>query len=391
MQRHLKLAINRFDRTPASLRDEYGNGELVAEVTVNLASLYHHYYLDFYGHAPPDPDPTQFEYLRFLLPTADFRLKGDGIGDCTIIRRHSSAALGQAFCRWFLHDHLNMTYFAHIQHVLNRPSHVAFPKVQVKRIQKGDVPDYLCAQAIGQEVFLAEAKGRYPSISFKSKEFTSWRNQFARVLVTDKQNRPRSLKGFIVGTRFATENAPNSHSGIYAEDPETHGEGPLDEGSRLSLGTAVASSHYANLATKLNQPLLAAALETGFGLSEQLRLNAIVWEYQGPNLRKRRFVGGYYPSRSGALAIEIDDEGRPHRRTSDPFRLDIGSGTFFGLEESIFRQVVQLARRRSATPISLELGRYEEVQHFYSAVSILRDGSIFAPLDFFAPAEQIQL
>src|SRR5690348_6853685 len=116
MERVLKLALNNFDTTPPSLQDADGTGKPVTEVTVNLASLYHHYYLDFYGHAPPDPDPTRFEYLRFLSPTADFRLSGEGIGDCTVIRRHSSTALGQAFCRWFLHDHLGMTYFAHMQH-----------------------------------------------------------------------------------------------------------------------------------------------------------------------------------------------------------------------------------------------------------------------------------
>jgi hypothetical protein len=76
MERTIKLALNKFDQTPKSLIE----GELgrpLQEITVNLTSLYHHYYLDSYGRVPPDPDPAQFEYLRFLLPTADFRLKGD--------------------------------------------------------------------------------------------------------------------------------------------------------------------------------------------------------------------------------------------------------------------------------------------------------------------------
>ena len=91
---------------------------------VPLASLYHHYYLDSHGKDRPNPDPAQFEHLQFLLPTNDFRIQGDGIGVSTSVRRHRSNELGHAFCRWFLHDHLNITYFAHMEHVLSRKAWV---------------------------------------------------------------------------------------------------------------------------------------------------------------------------------------------------------------------------------------------------------------------------
>ena len=55
MERLLKLALNKFDTIPRSLYDADRTGSPVTEVTVSLASLYHHYYLDSYGQAAPDP------------------------------------------------------------------------------------------------------------------------------------------------------------------------------------------------------------------------------------------------------------------------------------------------------------------------------------------------
>lgn len=45
-----------------------------------MAALFHHYYLDARGHAPPDPDPAHFEHLSFFCADPALRLKGDGIG-----------------------------------------------------------------------------------------------------------------------------------------------------------------------------------------------------------------------------------------------------------------------------------------------------------------------
>ncbi|HKS74961.1 MAG TPA: hypothetical protein VJQ82_17270 [Terriglobales bacterium] len=399
MERTLKLALNKFDQVPKSLIDGK-SGCPLEEITVNLTSLYHHYYLDSYGRIPPDPDPAQFEYLRFLLPTSDFRLKGDGIGVCTAVRRHSSTALGQAFCRWFLHEHVGITYFAHMQHVLDKPPAPGFDGLKVQRVDHGDVPDYLCAEEATKGVFIAEAKGRYSAINFKNREFASWRKQFERVLVTDGHGLPRTLKGYIVGTRYATEESASTvQSGLAAEDPQTPGEKPLDAGETRSLAAAIAVRHYADIATKLNQPRLGAALESGAGLPDQYLVNAVIWEYQGLELAKRRFVGGYYPNGTGVIPIQLTDERQLVRRAPDPLRLDVGEGTFFGLEESIFRQIVQFARRSARDsrgrevelPNVPEFSRYEQTRHFYSAISILRDGSIFAPVEFFSPVQPIRI
>lgn len=68
---------------------------------------------------------------------------------------------------------------------------------------------------------------------------------------------------------------------------------------------------------------------------------------------------------------------------SDPFRLDYGGGTFYGVEENIFEQVTTMARRGAFA--AGEIDQFEYTEPFYSAISTLRDGSIIAPIEFLTP------
>jgi hypothetical protein len=223
MERTIALALNKFPSVPLTLRETPTNDTARKEIRINLADLFHHYYHDSYGRSPPNPDPAQFEHLRFLVPEEGFRIQGDGIGISTAVRRNRSIELGQAFCRWFLHEHLNMTYFAHMKQALDGQLHPTYFAHHLERTQKGDTPDYFCARN-ANDVFLAEAKGGYEAAGFASKKFASWRSQFDRVVVKDGAGNPRRIKGFIVSTRFSTEESgPGVKSTLLAEDPETRG------------------------------------------------------------------------------------------------------------------------------------------------------------------------
>jgi hypothetical protein len=389
MDKTIDIALNKFSPIPTSLC-EASSKTPKSQIPINLAGLYHHYYLDCYGQVPPNPDPAQFEYLRFLTNTRDFRLAGDGIGASTAARRHRSNELGQAFCRYFLHDHLGVTYFAHIEHILNKGFQSKFCNLRIDRISEGDVPDYLCSRN-ARRAYVAEAKGRYSSISFNSSEFKSWRNQFSRVIAKDRSDNSVSLKGFIVGTRFATEqNRQYVKSRISAEDPRTPGS--INDDVNGNLGAMVASIHYGNIATKLRQPILAASLTEGFLVPDEIRFPAVVWEFQASPvqgvsypLQGRRFVGGYFPSTEGTIALE-QQSGRLIFRPVAPLRLDVGTGTFFGVEESIFRIMASVARRGLAS--IAEIDTFPDIQPFYSAISVLRDGSIMSPIEFLTPVAQ---
>jgi hypothetical protein len=68
MEKTIGLALNRFNAVPPSLMGNPSGNRPQSEIVVNLASLYHHYFLDTRGREPPDPDLAQFEHLQFLLP-----------------------------------------------------------------------------------------------------------------------------------------------------------------------------------------------------------------------------------------------------------------------------------------------------------------------------------
>jgi len=379
MEKILSLRLNEFPVTPNSLRIAPANNTPRPELEVPLAGLYHHYYLDTHGKTPPDPDPAQFEHLQFLLPCHDFRVRGDGIGFSTEIRRNRSNEFGHAFCRWFLYEHLNITYFAHIEHIFRRGMHRGFGGLSIERKSSGDTPDYFCAEDVNK-IYLAEAKGRHSSVSFANAEFKTWRKQFDRIAVKDRTGQERSVKGFIIAVRFGTEYKPSIKTTLFAEDPATHGNGSLDAEDAQAIGAAIITSHYSGIASKLNQPILAAALSGGFTVPDEILFPATIWEMRLPPFQGMRFVGGYF-SQDGRSALRI--EGDKLVTESDVFRLDVHPPTFFGVEETIFKQLVSIARTGSER--TRDLARLPDYPPFYSGASLLRDGSVIGPLDFFTP------
>lgn len=385
MDKKIRLELNEYDPIPPSLCQSHAPDVPCDELSVDLAKLYHHYYLDTYGRLPPSPDPTQFEHLRFLMPASSFRFLGNGLGSSTSARRSKSTELGQAFCRWFLHEHLDITYFAHVGELMDRQDVRGIAGCKLERIAKGDTPDYLCAKS-ASSIYLGEAKGRYSSVSFKTKEFEDWRKQFTRVHVLDATGAVRRVKGHIVATRFATEeDSPRIQSTIFAEDPYTEGERGLDELASQSLALAVIGIHYSHIAEKLNQPLLAAALWNGISLPNEILVPTILWRLNLDTVKERLFVGGYYPGPTGESAFSIKDGGL-RQLQADPFRLDQPTGTFVGVEASVFRSLV--ASCRSSGIVGPQLPRLEVGERIYSAISLLRDGSVIGPVEFFTPVSQ---
>lgn len=384
MFKTLALALNKYPSVPQSLRLNPANNVAKDVVEVDPARLYHHFYLDTRGYAPINPDPAQFTYLDHLTPTQELRCVGDGFGIGTAYRRSTSNQLGQAFCRWFLYDHLKITYFAHMDEVLDRAAHKDFGGYTVKRVENGDAPDYLCSQNISM-VYLAEAKGRTSSISFGSADFQKWRKQFDRVVVQTSAGVPQITKGHIVATRFATEATPRVKSKIFAEDPASPGDEPLREAP--GLGAAVVALHYASIAAKIRQPILSAALASGVTVPVEIQFPAVVWEFVAGPLVGKRFVGGFFPGNADGDIAHYTLKNGSILLKQNTLRLDIGPGTFFGVAEEVFQTLCTMAR--SGDPIASQLAQYPDIPFFYSGASLLRDGTLIVPLDFMRPVEQI--
>jgi hypothetical protein len=72
------------------------------------------------------------------------------------------------------------------------------------RRTNGDLPDYVCGKD-KTDVNLLEAKGRYRSVTFKSREFEDFRAQIDRAQLLGTDGKPMRVKGFISAMRWATE------------------------------------------------------------------------------------------------------------------------------------------------------------------------------------------
>jgi hypothetical protein len=242
-----------------------------------------------------------------------------------------------------------------------------------------------CAQTLLTVPYLAEAKGRTSSISFNSRDFQAWRRQFERILVLNDAGVSCILKGFVVATRFGTELQGRVRSRIYVDDPQTLGREAMTSDDGIRLTNWIKAIHYSYLASKLDQPILAASLRHGFLLPEEIRVIGTVWTSAFPPLRDQAFVGGYYLA-SDDSPWRLGEDGKVIFRQRAPFRLGVPRGTFFGLDETTFRSMVDLARRGSSASDAL---RPQGTDFVYSAISRLRDGSIVAPIEFFAPTGTI--
>ncbi|KTT48648.1 hypothetical protein SB11R_14500 [Pseudomonas oryzihabitans] len=378
MKKLLQLALSKYEPIPPTLQ---GASEKRAKTVIelDLAALYHHFYLDTYGVQPPSPDPAQFEHIRFLMPDDELRFQGDGVGASTSAKRSKSSEMGQAFCRWFLHEHLGIKYFAHLDRLIDDPTK-NLARFTVERVSPGDMPDYLCSAGPGS-VVLAEAKGRYTSVGFHTSEFNQWRAQFTRIKVLDANGVAVSVKGHIVATRFATELKPNVQTKLYAEDPSTEGKEPISGATAYSLSERVIASHYGDALMKIDQPHLAFAIWRSLRLERQSSIPVTIWQFAFEGL-PQLFVGGYYAKNINEPLIDLEDK-QVKIRSWDPFRLGVHSGTFVGIELSIFKHLVEVARGEA--DLLDDLPEVDPVRDIYSGMSMLGDGSIIGPLSMFIP------
>lgn len=380
MNKSINFRLNKFPSVPHVLRKIPLIDEAKTEFTIDLARLYHHYNMDKWGNAPIDPDPGNFEYLRYLYSSNDFRLLESAVSTSSSTKREVSFRLGQAFCRYFLYEFCGITYFAHMDKVLERPLHPAFDGMRISRRSDGDVPDYLCAKSVIKP-YIAEAKGRFTNISFASAEFKTWREQFTRIKVADKYGINKKLKGYIVGTKFVTDkNSPITMPCIMAEDPETIGEEYIS-GNQLGLGKGCIALHYAELIYKLGFNLLAASLDEGFIVPNDIQYQLPVWECHYPPLQGERFVGGYI----GDSELHFQQQSNGHAVFyPNILRLGIPSPTFFGLRASTFRILRKVCMGQ--WDMLSEIPELPDTEFRGSNIAWLRDGSVSGSLDFFSLA-----
>ncbi len=383
MHRTVRFELNNVSPIPHTLREVSHIDLPGAETTVNLGQLFLQQYFDSFPSGPPKTDPTRFEYLDLVSGTEDFRFHSFVSEASTVKKRTISTELGQAFCRLLLHDHFDITYFAHLRDVIGKSTHSAFNGLKIERAIAGDVPDYLCARSVTKPM-LAEAKGRFTSIGFSTEEFRSWRNQFTRVRIVDRQSITRKLKGFVCGTRFITDaNSEKMRSCVYLEDPEIPGESQLDAESATSLARAIMAIHYGRIFSKLGLSNIASALTAGYSLTRQLTFPVTVWECLSEPLQGKMYVGGWYRTAEGPAPSLTKTGWLP------PMELGCGHLAFVGLELNI-AQMLARAARGSWNELH-ELPKAEPNGRWSSELAWLYDGTVTAPAQQFLPRDVVTL
>lgn len=377
MNKEIDFRLNKFNTTPNTLRKDPTANDPKTTTTIDLCRLFHHYYLDSYGVTPPNPNHANFEYLRFLSSCRDFRFVNDGPASSKGKKRTISMELGQAFCRYFLYENLGVTYFAHLEKIINKETHPAFEGLTIRKVKNGDIPDYLCCRSVTKP-FIAEAKGRYTKIDFSNAEFTKWRAQFNTIQAYDRSKSTIKLKGYIIGTSYATEMSKRVlRSTIYSEDPETPGEEVFNE-NEPGFGQGTISIHYSRILSKLGLGLMSSALDVGFVIPEDLKFNLPVWRCNFGPIAGERFVGGFISELEPKLVKQSNG-----RIAFQPniFRLGIPSPIFIGLRFETFRLLRKVLLGNWKLLSVVEPLVDTEIRP--SNIAWLRDGSVTGALDFF--------
>jgi hypothetical protein len=385
MTRTIELALNAFTKVPPTLLDPKTKG-VTSPITFDAKSVLHHYFVAKYGD--DTADPCCYEYEIGLTSGPDWRFRKGGIGRDTESKRNISNELGKGFARWFLYEHLGFTYFCPLGDLLDRKN---ADGSRWTRVSKGDLPDYVCGPD-DRQVHLLEAKGRYSPVAFNTQAFAGFRAQIQRAALLDGKGAPISVKGFISAARWATERSPRIRARLNVEDPRTEGREVGQEGFPRPVGVAMVVGHYSPVLTALNLPIHAAALRSAGRAPERAGVTRGIWRCNAGPLEGRRFVGGIV-AEPGAHVLwpfwfdwYFEPPTRLQLRTF-PFFL-APSPRFFGVEEHVFHQVLDVSRGgigldRVIEPINVP----EETR----SLSLLRDGTVLGPARYFEPVDVIDL
>jgi hypothetical protein len=117
-----------------------------------------------------------------------------------------------------------------------------------------------------------------------------------------------------------------------------------------------------------------------FVVPEQIRFPATSWELMIPEVAREPFIGGYFAPDGQDPQWEITEKSLALRK--HPLRLDYSRGTFLGLTQSVFKNIVSIARGVFAFG---EVPRFDRIVQVHSALSMLGDGSVLGPIEFFRP------
>lgn len=278
------------------------------------------------------------------------------LGQAREVKVALSGLFGRFVARAYLERYFQLSIFAHLGSrtlVLDRRK-----QVTIKRLSRGDLPDWVACTSNLSSLTVAEAKGCHdPGGPAKALD-RAWA-QAQRIDVTAK-GRKVTVKRIAIATRWGVAMAGLADAHLSVRDPTDEGE-PLDPMDKDALYIGLLRLHIANLVEPLGHPELAGALRR---LTQQplpqrfeddiIRARALLDATQVRDLERAGVTGGLVGgiiTRAGPITDEtvgVADQEALARLNLRP--------VFVGIERDLIREAIngeaQIIRGRLAETVS---------------------------------------
>ncbi|MFC5192660.1 hypothetical protein ACFPIK_12860 [Algoriphagus aquatilis] len=353
MNRTIEIEFNKFPLKPQeNLLDSTSNNYLKC-IDINLKKLTALYKIEEFDDYNKPKNYQEFPALKYLVPNTDlfkFQLGHPGKGKDS--RKENSRVLGQTLCRYFNLEYFDAPYMANISDFIGHQLGNEFNNINIVRKSSGDTPDFISATN-NKSISLWEAKGRRRIISFNETDFEKWRKQFDRISIICN-NIEQSLKGYIFEVAIANERNKLPNSKILVEDPETSGE-RFD--SNEDLFNLIKSGHYKRTLQKMGLQFIGDAII----YAEKLNQSKYSFPTYTSKKTKKEYIGIFAINFPFILALPYWEFGIIEYNQG----IKQNSKHFFGIEKTIFKNLINVARgnREYLNSIEKRNGNFSNESH----------------------------
>ncbi|MET4492041.1 hypothetical protein [Bradyrhizobium sp. LA7.1] len=177
------------------------------------------------------------------------------LGQAREVKVALSGLFGRFVARAYLERHFNLSIFAHLgSRIIDLDRR---RQVKVKRLSRGDLPDWIACASDLSSLTIAEAKGCH-DVGGPAKALDRAWAQARRIDVT-ADGRKVTVKRVAIATRWGNASAGPSDALISVRDPIDEGE-PIDPKDKDALFLGLLRLHIANLIKPLGHAELAGSL-----------------------------------------------------------------------------------------------------------------------------------
>ena len=177
------------------------------------------------------------------------------LGQAREVKVALSGLFGRFVARAYLERYFNLSIFAHLgSRVIDLDRR---RKVTIKRLSRGDLPDWIACSSDLSSLTVAEAKGCHDAGGPAKALARAWA-QAGRIDIT-AQGRKVTVKRIAVATRWGMAMAGPADAHLSAQDPVDEGE-PIEPVEKDALFVGLLRLHIANLIRPLGHVDLANAL-----------------------------------------------------------------------------------------------------------------------------------